>query len=78
LNLQIENVEPNSPEFEVINSYISKTREENYYSDQYEVAHIFKIQRKGEAEMIEAYKELKNHFLLFHGSKLFNFLGILS
>jgi hypothetical protein len=25
-----------------------------------------------------AHKDLPNHFLLFHGSKLFNYLGILS
>lgn len=36
------------------------------------------MQRKGEAEMIHAYKDVPNHFLLFHGSAMFNFIGILS
>lgn len=28
--------------------------------------------------MIKAYKDVPNHFLLFHGSAMFNFIGILS
>lgn len=28
--------------------------------------------------MMQAYKDLPNHFLLYHGSQMFNFLGILS
>ena len=28
--------------------------------------------------MIQAYKEVPNHFLLYHGSMMFNFIGILS
>lgn len=43
-----------------------------------EILNIFKIQRKGEAEAISAWKGVPNHFLLFHGSKLYNYMGILS
>ena len=28
--------------------------------------------------MIQAYQDVPNHFLLFHGSQMFNFIGILS
>ena len=28
--------------------------------------------------MIQAFKEVPNHYLLFHGSMMFNFIGILS
>ena len=77
LNIMIEPMDAESPEFEVMKTYIDNTRNVNA-NDQYEVANIFKIQRKGEAEMIQAYKEVPNHFLLYHGSMLFNFMGILS
>jgi Poly(ADP-ribose) polymerase catalytic domain len=43
-----------------------------------EIANVFKIQRKGEAEMIQTFKDVPNHFLLYHGSFLYNFMGILS
>ena len=80
MNLQIEALDIESPEYEVIRTYIDNTRnvEMNYNRDVYEIANIFKIQRKGEAEMIQTYKEVPNHFLLYHGSMMFNFIGILS
>lgn len=78
LNLMIEALDKESPEFEVVNKYIANTRNVDHNSNQFEIANIFKIQRKGEAEVFSAYKELPNHFLLYHGSMLFNFIGILS
>jgi len=92
MNLMIEPLEVESPEYEVIRTYIDNTRNvENqnvgrggffgsYNNDprDWEIAHIFKMQRKGEAEMINTFKEVPNHFLLFHGSMMFNFIGILS
>ena len=84
LNLQIQPLRKEEPEFDVIRTYIDNTKEDNNnygyrgFMDTYDIHNIFKIQRKGEAEMIQAYKEVPNHFLLYHGSQLFNFIGILS
>lgn len=84
MNIMIDPLEVDSPEYEVIRTYIDNTRNQennNYYmrnNDQWEIANIFKMQRKGEAEMIQSYKDVPNHFLLFHGSSMFNFIGILS
>ena len=39
---------------------------------------IFSITRKGELDKINKYKDLPNHYLLFHGTKIFNLIGILS
>jgi len=39
---------------------------------------IFAIERKGEAERISKWKTVKNKMLLWHGSKLTNFMGLLS
>jgi hypothetical protein len=56
LNLLIDPLDNEGPEFEVIRTYIDNTRNQigNFYNHlkDYEVANIFKIQRKGEAEMI--------------------------
>lgn len=39
---------------------------------------IFKIERKGEAERFAQFKKEPNRMLLFHGSAMSNYLGILS
>jgi hypothetical protein len=39
---------------------------------------IFKIERKGEAERFAPFKKEPNRMLLFHGSAMSNYLGILS
>lgn len=40
---------------------------------------IFKIGKIGESEVYNSkFDNMKNHTLLFHGSKVFNFLGILA
>lgn len=40
------------------------------------IQNIFALERKGEAERISQWKHLKNKTLLWHGSKLANFMGI--
>jgi poly [ADP-ribose] polymerase len=81
MNLMIEALEVESSEYEVIRTYIDNTRNvdnNNKERDHYEIANIFKVQRKGEAELINTFKEVPNHFLLYHGSMMFNFIGLLS
>lgn len=66
MNLLIDPLEIESPEYEVIRTYIDNTRNDqgqqnlwggfhNNINNQWEIANIFKIQRKGEAELIQAY-----------------------
>jgi predicted DNA-binding WGR domain protein len=73
MNITIENLKHESNEFSLLKSYIKAN---NNTSDK--ILNIFKIQRKGEAEELSKWKSLPNHMLLFHGSKVFNFIGILS
>jgi len=44
----------------------------------WEIYNIFRISRKGEDERFEPYKDFPNRQLLWHGSGLVNFCGILS
>ena len=39
---------------------------------------IFALERKGEADRISKWKQPNNRMLLWHGTKLTNFMGILS
>ena len=77
LNLCIDYLDPKSPEHEVVETYVKNTSEGSLNFVTHRIK-IFKIQRKGEAEAIEAFSDIGNQRLLFHGSSLFNFIGILS
>lgn len=74
LNIQIETLKQNGNEFGLLKKYITQNSEMKVDS----VLNIFRIQRKGEADNIQKWNTVPNHMLLFHGSKVFNFIGILS
>ena len=61
-----------SPEFMTIEKYINNTCGGD------KVINIFRVTRKGETDRINKFKDLSNHFLLFHGTKIFNLIGIFS
>ena len=61
-----------SPEYMTIEKYINNT------SGNDKVINIFRVTRKGETERIDKFKDLPNHYLLFHGTKIFNLIGIFS
>lgn len=77
LNIKLEALPPVADEYKLLRQYIYNTWPSRQ-SGQTEIKSIFKIQRKGEAERILSHKEIDNHLLLYHGSKTFNFMGILS
>jgi len=68
----IDNLEKDSNEFILLHKYITQNSQQDM-----KILNIFKIQRHGEAEDI-ANISIPDHLLLFHGSKVFNFIGILS
>jgi len=59
------------PELELIHRYVTTTSQVKEFR-------VFKIQRKGEAERFEPNKAIGNRRLLFHGSGMSNYLGILA
>lgn len=63
------------PEFELIKQYIENTCD-NFTN--WKKFNLFKIMRKGEGERYEAFEHLDNKCLMFHGSQMSNFMGILS
>jgi len=83
LQTQIEVVPEDSEEFEIISKYITCTHAPTHSNFSLEIANVFKIERAGERLLFENHIEtnphlLNNRMLLWHGSRLTNFVGILS
>ncbi|RNA39365.1 poly [ADP-ribose] polymerase, partial [Brachionus plicatilis] len=78
LNCQIEVLDKNSEEFSLILKYVQNTHAATHYTYNLIVEDVFIINREGEESRYEKYKGLHNKKLLWHGSRLTNFAGILS
>lgn len=77
MNVKIDYVSPESDEQAVIEEYIKNTADSQISFSTHKVK-IFKIEREGESQNLEKFKPIGNRRLLFHGSSLFNFVGLLS
>ncbi|KAL0276840.1 UNVERIFIED_CONTAM: hypothetical protein PYX00_004320 [Menopon gallinae] len=78
LNANIIVVERDSDEFKLIETYVRNTHTKTHSGYSLTVEEIFKIDREGEAKKFKKYKKLPNRKLLWHGSRVTNFVGILS
>jgi hypothetical protein len=74
INIRMMMLPNDHPEFGLIQTYIerSATHEPGF------IKNVFAIERRGEAERFEAWKKFGNRKLLWHGSKVSNFMGILA
>eukprot|EP01119_Soliformovum_irregulare_P008564 TRINITY_DN2167_c0_g1_i2.p1 TRINITY_DN2167_c0_g1~~TRINITY_DN2167_c0_g1_i2.p1 ORF type:complete len:646 (-),score=208.95 TRINITY_DN2167_c0_g1_i2:25-1962(-) len=72
LEIQLENIPRENPEFLTLHQYMNSTG-----GSAYNLKNIFRLQRKGEGERIAQWKSLDNHLLLWHGSGAANFMSIL-
>ena len=62
-----------SPEYKCLKEYIQMSHKVVNFE---KVFNIYSVDRK--EENLDKYKNTPNHFLLFHGTKIFNMLGILA
>ena len=80
---EMEPLVPTSTEFNELSAYLTKTKGFTH-SANYVVQDIFRIQRRGEFERFDKFPHTKvtgasgNRRLLWHGSRVTNFAGILS
>jgi len=74
LNSEIEPVPKDSDEFKNIQKYVNNSHPRNTPT----IKTIYKLNRKGEDARFEPSKALGNRMLLWHGSRMTNFVGILS
>jgi poly [ADP-ribose] polymerase len=73
MNLKIQQLKKENSNYDLLMNYIKNS--ENPVN----IKNIFQIEKIGEAEFFNSkWDNLKNKTLLFHGSKVFNFLGILT
>ena len=77
MNIKIEYILPESEEHKVLEQYVKNTAESQVSWETHKLK-VFKVEREGEKQAMSAFKAVGNRRLLFHGSSLFNFVGILS
>lgn len=78
LKTNLTPVDKNSEEFELLSKYVQNTHAATHRSYDLEIIDVFKVSRQGEARRFKPFKKLHNRKLLWHGSRLTNFVGILS
>lgn len=65
-------------EFQVISEMITQTRAAIHSHIDIQLDEVFEVEREGEKERFAPFESLRHHRLLFHGSRVSNFVGILS
>lgn len=78
LKTNIEPLDHSSEEFELIKKYVKNTHAKTHNDYDLVVEDVFKIKRQGEDRRYKPFKKLHNRQLLWHGSRLTNYAGILS
>ncbi|KAJ6680148.1 DNA LIGASE [Salix purpurea] len=78
LHCELTPVEVDSEEFTMIAMYLQNTHAKTHSQYTVDIAQIFKISREEENERFRKFSNTKNRMLLWHGSRLTNWTGILS
>ncbi|KAJ9543118.1 hypothetical protein OSB04_022825 [Centaurea solstitialis] len=78
LNCELTPVDVDSKEFHMITKYMRNTHAKTHSDYSVEIVQIFRTSRHGEADRFKKFSDTKNRMLLWHGSRLTNWTGILS
>ncbi|ORC82980.1 poly(ADP-ribose) polymerase [Trypanosoma theileri] len=78
LNCEIRPLPQSDPAFKRIVEYASNTQGLTHNSYTLEVTNVFTVKREGEEKRFKSFKKLGNRQMLWHGSRVTNFMGILS
>lgn len=78
LKNEIVAVDKNSSEYQQLVGIVQSTHGPTHNTYSLEVVEIFKLNREGEDERFRASQQLDRHRLLWHGSRLMNFVSILT
>nr|XP_053644979.1 poly [ADP-ribose] polymerase 1-like [Cherax quadricarinatus] len=78
LKTKVNEVDKKGKEYKMIQDYVSNTHATTHSHYKLIVEEVFKIEREGEKKRYKPFKQLHNRKLLWHGSRLTNFAGILS
>ncbi|XP_044492193.1 poly [ADP-ribose] polymerase 2 isoform X2 [Mangifera indica] len=78
LHCQLMPVVADSEEYSIIAKYMLNTHAETHSFYTVDIVQIFKVEREGEVERFKKFSHSENRMLLWHGSRLTNWAGILS
>lgn len=78
LKTDIVPLDKSSNEYELLCNYVKNTHAPTHTNYHLDIEEIFKVVRKGEDRRYKPFKKMPNRQLLWHGSRLTNFVGILS
>ncbi|XP_042478421.1 poly [ADP-ribose] polymerase 2 [Macadamia integrifolia] len=78
LHCELTSLEVDSEEFSVIEKYMQNTHAKTHSNYTVDIVQIFRISREGEEERFKKFSTTPNRMLLWHGSRLTNWTGILS
>ncbi|KAL6210371.1 hypothetical protein ACLB2K_015604 [Fragaria x ananassa] len=67
-----------SDEFDMVSKYLHNTHAKTHSNYTVDIVQIFRASREDEAERYRKFLSMKNRMLLWHGSRLTNWAGILS
>ncbi|CAI5982637.1 unnamed protein product [Closterium sp. NIES-65] len=69
-------LEPSDADYSLVKDYLHKTHAPTHKEWELELLDVFRVDRSGEKQAFRA--DIKNHMLLWHGSRVTNYVGILS
>ncbi|CAO1440028.1 unnamed protein product [Diamesa serratosioi] len=78
LMTQLTPLERTNEDFKLIEKYLQNTHGDTHTDYRLEIQDVFRVNRFGENKRYEKWQVLNNRMLLWHGSRLTNFVGILS
>ncbi|XP_064103766.1 poly [ADP-ribose] polymerase 1-like [Macrobrachium nipponense] len=78
LKTKMEVLDHSSSEFKMIEKYVNNTHATTHSHYKLVVEDVFKVERQGEKKRYKPFRQLHNRQLLWHGSRLTNYAGILS
>jgi poly [ADP-ribose] polymerase 1 len=78
LNCEMSVLDHDSDEFKLLVKYVQNTHAATHTYYKLVVQDILKVNRQIDSDKFESYKNMHNRKLLWHGSRLTNFAGILS
>ncbi|WOG94738.1 hypothetical protein DCAR_0314035 [Daucus carota subsp. sativus] len=77
LNCELLPLDVDSKEFSIVSKYMKNTHAKTHSNYTVDIVQIFRVSREGEAERFKKFSGTKNRMLLWHGSRLTNWTGIL-
>eukprot|EP00916_Digyalum_oweni_P014610 GHVL01023971.1.p1 GENE.GHVL01023971.1~~GHVL01023971.1.p1 ORF type:complete len:547 (+),score=90.13 GHVL01023971.1:3-1643(+) len=78
LNCKLEPMEESNNMFKIINEYTTNTHGRTHTAWKVKVKNVFQLDREDETERYKKFENNENRMLLWHGSRLTNYVGILS